>query len=95
MNRIFDQLCEMCTKSKQGGDVHGDIFDLYKNEVIDIINAVFPKILKTYKIADDITFTESSRSNRVNPSQSQWAEEEYKNLEIDKNNQIVQKKQPN
>ena len=37
MNRIFDQLCEKCTKYEQGGDVHGDIFKLYKNEVIDII----------------------------------------------------------
>ena len=95
MNRIFDQLCEKCTKYLPGGDVHGDIRQHYEEEVIDIIYSVFPKILKTYKIADDITFTKSSRSNRVNPSQSQWAEEEYKNLEIDKNNQIVQKKQPN
>ena len=88
-------MCENCTKYEQGGDVHGDIFKLYDYEVIDIIYSVFPKILKTYKIADDISFTESSRSNRINPSQSQWAEEEYKNVEIDKNNQIVQKKQQN
>ena len=87
MNRIFDQLCEKCY-------AHGDV-KLYEKEVIDIIYSVFPQILKTYKIADDITFTKSSRSNRVNPSQSQWAKEEYKNLEINKNNQIVQKKQPN
>ena len=88
MNRIFDQLCEKCY-------CHGIIYDLYENEVIDIIFSVFPKIIKTYKREYDFNFTQSSRTNRVNPSQSRWAEEEYKNLEIDKNNHIVPKKQSN